>query len=97
MLKIVGEVPVKTRLPLKAWVVAGLVTLFSSVSTIMGGSTVTANSAMFSSVSTIMGGSTVTANSAIPGRQQGVHAQLVRIADPATAFVIISGANPLRR
>lgn len=78
MLKIVGEVPVKTRLPLKAWVVAGLVTLFSSVSTIMGGST-------------------VTANSAIPGRQQGVHAQLVRIADPATAFVIISGANPLRR
>lgn len=78
MLKIVGEIPVKTRLPLKAWVVAGLVTLFSLVSTIMGGST-------------------VTADRAIPGREKGVHAQLVHIADPAAAFVVISGANPLRR
>ena len=29
MFKIVGSLPVKTRLPLKAWVLAGLVTLFS--------------------------------------------------------------------
>jgi len=29
MNKIVGTLPVKTRLPFKAWVLAGLVTLFS--------------------------------------------------------------------
>jgi hypothetical protein len=29
MFKIVGTLPVKTRLPFKAWVLAGLVTLFS--------------------------------------------------------------------
>jgi hypothetical protein len=32
MIKITGSVPVKTRLPLTAWVFAGLVTLFSMVS-----------------------------------------------------------------
>ena len=30
MFKIVGTLPVKTRLPLGAWVLAGLVTLFSA-------------------------------------------------------------------
>ena len=29
MIKIVGTLPVKTRLPLVAWVLAGLVTLFA--------------------------------------------------------------------
>ena len=29
MLKIVGTLPVKTRLPFAAWILAGLVTLFS--------------------------------------------------------------------
>jgi hypothetical protein len=31
MLKIVGTLPVKTRLPFEVWVLAGLVTLFSLV------------------------------------------------------------------
>ena len=31
MLKIVGALPVKTRLPFEVWVLAGLVTLFSLV------------------------------------------------------------------
>ena len=31
MFKIVGTLPVKTRLPLAAWALAGLVTLFSLV------------------------------------------------------------------
>jgi hypothetical protein len=35
MIKITGSVPVKTRLPLMAWVVAGLVTLFSMVSSLV--------------------------------------------------------------
>jgi hypothetical protein len=35
MFKIVGSLPVKTRLPLKAWVLAGLVTLFSSATSLM--------------------------------------------------------------
>jgi len=34
MIKITG-IPVKTRLPLTAWVLAGLVTLFSMVSSLM--------------------------------------------------------------
>ena len=34
MIKIAGSVPVKTRLPLTAWVLAGLVTLFSMVSSL---------------------------------------------------------------
>jgi len=34
MFKIVGSLPVKTRLPLKAWVLAGLVTLFSSATSL---------------------------------------------------------------
>ena len=34
MIKITGSVPVKTRLPLMAWVLAGLVTLFSMVSSL---------------------------------------------------------------
>jgi hypothetical protein len=34
MFKIVGTLPVKTRLPLVAWVVAGLVTLFSFVTSL---------------------------------------------------------------
>jgi hypothetical protein len=32
---IVGSLPVKTRLPLKAWVLAGLVTLFSLATSLM--------------------------------------------------------------
>jgi len=35
MIKIAGSVPVKTRLPLTAWVLAGLVTLFSVVSSLV--------------------------------------------------------------
>jgi len=35
MIKITGSVPVKTRLPLTAWVLAGLVTLFSMVSSLV--------------------------------------------------------------
>jgi hypothetical protein len=35
MIKIVGTLPVKTRLPLKAWVLAGLVTLFSIATSLM--------------------------------------------------------------
>jgi hypothetical protein len=34
MVKIVGTLPVKTRLPLVAWVLAGLVTLFSLVTSL---------------------------------------------------------------
>jgi len=35
MNKIVGTLPVKTRLPFKAWVLAGLVTLFSIATSLM--------------------------------------------------------------
>jgi hypothetical protein len=35
MIKITSSVPVKTRLPLTAWVIAGLVTLFSMVSSLV--------------------------------------------------------------
>ena len=35
MIKIAGSVPVKTRLPPAAWVLAGLVTLFSMVSSLV--------------------------------------------------------------
>ena len=35
MFKIVGSPPVKTRLPLKAWVLAGLATLFSLATSLM--------------------------------------------------------------
>lgn len=35
MIKITGRIPVKTRLPLTAWVLAGLVTLFSMVSSLV--------------------------------------------------------------
>ena len=35
MIKITGSVPVNTRLPLTAWVLAGLVTLFSMVSSLV--------------------------------------------------------------
>lgn len=35
MINITGSVPVKTRLPLTAWVLAGLVTLFSMVSSLV--------------------------------------------------------------
>ena len=35
MVKIAGSVPLKTRLPLTAWVLAGLVTLFSTVSSLV--------------------------------------------------------------
>jgi hypothetical protein len=35
MIKITGSVPVKTRLPLTAWVLAGLVALFSVVSSLV--------------------------------------------------------------
>jgi hypothetical protein len=35
MLKIPESLPVRTRLPLAAWAVAGLVTLFSIVSSLM--------------------------------------------------------------
>ena len=35
MFKIVGTLPVKTRLPFKAWVLAGLVTLFSILTSLM--------------------------------------------------------------
>ena len=34
MRKIAGSLPVKTRVPLAAWVLAGLVTLFSMVSSL---------------------------------------------------------------
>ena len=34
MLKIVGTLPVKTRLPFAAWALAGLVTLFSLVNSL---------------------------------------------------------------
>ena len=34
MFKIVGTLPVKTRLPLGAWALAGLVTLFSMVTSL---------------------------------------------------------------
>ena len=34
MLKIVGTLPVKTRLPFAAWALAGLVTLFSIVTSL---------------------------------------------------------------
>ena len=34
MFKIVGTLPVKTRLPFKAWALAGLVTLFSMVASL---------------------------------------------------------------
>ena len=34
MFKIVGSLPVKTRLPFAAWVLAGLVTLFSLVASL---------------------------------------------------------------
>ena len=35
MIKITGNVPLKTRLPLAAWVIAGLVTLFSMASSVV--------------------------------------------------------------
>jgi hypothetical protein len=35
MLKIVGTLPVKTRLPFAAWALAGVVTLFSIVTSLM--------------------------------------------------------------
>jgi hypothetical protein len=35
MLKIVGTLPVKTRLPFAAWVLAGLVTIVSLVNSLM--------------------------------------------------------------
>jgi hypothetical protein len=35
MVKIAGSVPLKTRLPLTAWVLAGLVALFSTVSSLV--------------------------------------------------------------
>ena len=35
MIKITGSVPLKTRLPLAAWVIAGLVTLFSMASSVV--------------------------------------------------------------
>jgi hypothetical protein len=35
MTSISGSLPVKTRLPLEAWALAGLVTLFSLVSSLM--------------------------------------------------------------
>ena len=35
MITITGSVPVKTRLPLTAWVLAGVVTLFSVVSSLV--------------------------------------------------------------
>jgi hypothetical protein len=35
MIKITASVPVKTRLPLTAWVLAGVVTLFSMVSSLV--------------------------------------------------------------
>jgi hypothetical protein len=35
MFKIVGTLPVKTRLPFAAWALAGLVTLFSIVNSLM--------------------------------------------------------------
>ena len=35
MIKITGGVPLKTRLPLAAWVIAGLVTLFSMASSVV--------------------------------------------------------------
>jgi hypothetical protein len=35
MIKITGSVPVKTRLPLTAWVLAGFVSLFSVMSSLM--------------------------------------------------------------
>ena len=34
MFKIVGDLPVKTRLPFAAWALAGLVTLFSLVTSV---------------------------------------------------------------
>ena len=37
MFKIVGTLPVKTRLPIVAWVFAGLVTLFSLVTSQVSG------------------------------------------------------------
>jgi hypothetical protein len=35
MLKIPGTLPVRTRLPVAAWAVAGVVTLFSLISTLL--------------------------------------------------------------
>lgn len=35
MARIVGNLPVKTRLPLEAWALAGLVTLFSLICTLI--------------------------------------------------------------
>jgi hypothetical protein len=39
MLRIPGTPPVKTRLPVAAWAIAGLVTLFSLMSTLLHPST----------------------------------------------------------
>jgi hypothetical protein len=38
MRKIAGSLPVKTRVPLAAWILAGLVTLFSMLSSLQFGS-----------------------------------------------------------
>jgi hypothetical protein len=35
MFRIVGSLPIRTRLPLEAWALAGLVALFSLVSSLM--------------------------------------------------------------
>jgi hypothetical protein len=35
MFRIVGSLPIRTRLPLEAWAVAGLVALFSLVSSLL--------------------------------------------------------------
>jgi hypothetical protein len=59
MIRIMGTFPVKTRLPKTAWVVAGLATLFSIVSSLVqftasGGTTAMAEQAQYASVSHLL-------------------------------------------
>ena len=61
MFEIVRTLPVKTRLPFKAWVLAGLVTLFSIVASLthFTGPTVQAakqKTALHASMSDLLGG-----------------------------------------
>jgi hypothetical protein len=60
MMRIMGTLPVKTRLPMSAWVVAGFVTLFSLASsfvqfTASGGATALAEQVHHASATNLLG------------------------------------------
>jgi hypothetical protein len=59
MIGIKSNLPVKTRLPITAWVAAGLVTLFSAVSSLVqltaSGGVATAEQAHYASVIDLLG------------------------------------------